>query len=496
MGKKISKSFPIIFQNLKRYQFADSDIRFQKVKIWLCHLGENLNGSYLSKDVVENAFPTLSNTPILAYIEKNADGENDFSDHREILFKKDGVISTKYLGKAIGVIPETNNAQFEDRLCDDGVTRTFLTVEGLLWTKFDDPIEIMNRDSIKGQSMELADDYEGKFEDDNLFHFSKISFYGACGLGIDVSPAMKNSTIELQFSTIDFKNEINKMTEKFKEKFSNEKNDLDNKDGEAMKKNKKEIASQFSLTVNQMYDEISRSLSESKYNTTNWYDEKVEVCRYHLCDFDEKFIYAVDRMNENIDVKLPYSMSGDNVIVDFESSKRIKYVPTDWEEETEESATDINNRNFTIVLEKEFRESISTIKDKHQKAMDEKNDAFLQLNEKFVNTKNASEQQEKTIELLQQYKEQVENSKRKEKVEMLFTKLSKFLTKEELAEWREKEINYNVLELFEKDLKSFAYDRIVENNKEVKPEFSQMNINVDHEFKSKQTEDVWSRLNK
>jgi hypothetical protein len=214
LEKKVEKFIPLIFQKVQDYEANDT--RFTKVKIWLMHLHENLNGSYFSKEVVTEAIPTLANTPILAFIEENSDGEIDFSDHRMVLVKKDGEFSIKYLGQAIGVIPSDNNAHFETRLCDDGIEREFLVCEGLIWNKWDDPIDIFNRDVVKWQSMELHEDYEGYWGDDGLFHFTKFKFFGACALGKDVLPAMHNATIEAQFSYKDIFKDIQEKMEQFK----------------------------------------------------------------------------------------------------------------------------------------------------------------------------------------------------------------------------------------------------------------------------------------
>ncbi|MGG3920371.1 hypothetical protein ABEV41_00225 [Geobacillus thermodenitrificans] len=214
MEKKVEKFIPLIFQKVQDYEANDT--RFTKVKIWLMHLHENLNGSYFSKEVVTEAIPTLANTPILAFIEENSDGEIDFSDHRMVLVKKDGEFSIKYLGQAIGVIPSDNNAHFETRLCDDGIEREFLVCEGLIWNKWDDPIDIFNRDVVKWQSMELHEEYEGYWGDDGLFHFTKFKFFGACALGKDVLPAMHNATIEAQFSYKDIFKDIQEKMEQFK----------------------------------------------------------------------------------------------------------------------------------------------------------------------------------------------------------------------------------------------------------------------------------------
>jgi hypothetical protein len=213
----VNRKIPVSFQKLDNFDIQTDDTRFLPVKIWLMHLGENFNGSYFSKDVVENAIWSLANTPILAYMEENSEGEMDFSDHRQSLVIKDGSFDIEYECEAIGLIPETNNAKFEDKLCEDGVTRTFLTVEGLIWKKWDDPVDILNRELSSNQSMELHSDYEGTTnQEDGLFHFTNFKFFGACALGIDYSPAMINSTIETNFSLDKFQKVIQEKMEEFK----------------------------------------------------------------------------------------------------------------------------------------------------------------------------------------------------------------------------------------------------------------------------------------
>lgn len=204
-----TKRLPVTFQVLN--ELGTKDLRFTKVKIWLMHTGVNFNASVFEEDSIVRAIPTLANTPILGYVEND-----DFSDHRREI-NEDGVVG-KYLGRAYGVIPEDNQAQFEYRVCDDGVERKFLTVQGLLWNKLDD-VNILQRDGIKSQSMELADDVEGYVDENGLFNFVDFKFDGACILGDDVDPAMINSTIEIidTFAKLkkDFATEIKSMLEMY-----------------------------------------------------------------------------------------------------------------------------------------------------------------------------------------------------------------------------------------------------------------------------------------
>ena len=191
------------------------------------HLGLNLNNSIFNKEPVERAIPSLSNTPILAYIETNDNGEEDFSDHREGLEIEKGKVKVKYKGSAYGVIPESNEAKFEKKVCSDGVEREFLTCKGLIWNKFSDATDILNRDVYKDESMELSDNYTGSFNTDGNFVFDTFYFDGACFLGNGVQPAMTGACIEINFAM----NEIKAKLDQFNTYINNQpSNDVDNKE--------------------------------------------------------------------------------------------------------------------------------------------------------------------------------------------------------------------------------------------------------------------------
>ena len=193
--KKSTLSFPVAFEKVEEVETTDN--RFTKVKVWLMHLGENLNGSSFEKSVVDKAIPTLQYIPIMGFIEMNEDNEKDFSDHRYVITKDDKGVRRKYLGTPYGVIKSSddNNAHYEERLCEDGETRTFLVTEGVIWNVLEDGADIFHRDLVKSQSMELYEESIDGYEDeDGIFHFTDFSFRAACVLGDDVTPAMTGST--------------------------------------------------------------------------------------------------------------------------------------------------------------------------------------------------------------------------------------------------------------------------------------------------------------
>ena len=214
MDFKVSTNIPIIFENSDE---VIDDIRFMPVKIFLCHTGENLNGSYFSKEVLERMALTLGNIPILGYISTDNMNEEDFSGHEQKIVLKNNDIDIIYIGRAYGLIPESNNARFEMKLCDDGVEREFLVCDGYLWRKFQESIDIFNRDSSKSQSMELEpSSIKGSFQKDNLFHFTDATCEGACILGTGIIPAMTGSVVD-KYTLSDFSVQINELKSEFEQ---------------------------------------------------------------------------------------------------------------------------------------------------------------------------------------------------------------------------------------------------------------------------------------
>lgn len=211
MAINVSKTrLPVEFELGEK---VTTDSRFQKVKIWVAHTGENLNNSYFEKEVLEEMAGTLSGIPIVGYVQRaNEDGEeDDFKGHEnEIIIKSNG-LKIRYAGHAYGFVPEESNYQFEIR---DG--KEWLTAEGFLWTHFRDAIDIFkNASGVKSQSMEV-EQVEGEVDDIGRMVYSTAVFSALCILGEEVNPAMTGSTIEFFSNKKEqYQNELNSMKEAF-----------------------------------------------------------------------------------------------------------------------------------------------------------------------------------------------------------------------------------------------------------------------------------------
>lgn len=326
-------SLPIYFS--VKNEVSNKDNRFLEVEIDVLHDGLNFNQSIFSKEVVNKNIETIKNTPILGFIRQLPDGEKDFKGHEYIITKtdKDG-LTRRYIGSAFGLIPESCNARWIRKMSEDGQERDYLRVDGLLWTKFSDSIDIMMRDIEKPHSMELyPNNIEGYEDDDGNFVFTSFDFDGCCILGStdDIQPAMISSDIkikdyEVQFTMSDFvrnvQTELNDKYKTFTElKLVNEKT---NQGGiKAMEK------TDFMQTLLEQFSDISQMVSQQETFTNRFGDE---CPRYYTVDVQENEVIVVDAMSNYNYFGISFAIEGDKPVLNFESVKRKKLRYEDYEE--------------------------------------------------------------------------------------------------------------------------------------------------------------------
>ena len=266
-----------------------SDTRFLNIVIDVMHTGENLNYSYFDKSVVDSCIDSIKNTPVLGFIKYDeVANEKDFKGHERILTRTKNGIEEKYLCSAYGVIPESCNPRWVNKMCSDGYEREFLQVDALLWTKFDDSTSIIERDVEKAQSMELSvSSVEGYDDENGIFHFEKFQFDGCCLLGKDVQPAMVDANVtlkEVQFSMDNFtesiRSELNDKFELFNATFAALVNDKSNQGGaENMSETEMEqVVENESVEFEQ--EVVETEVAEESISETDVVDTEVETIEF------------------------------------------------------------------------------------------------------------------------------------------------------------------------------------------------------------------------
>lgn len=206
----MNQRYPISFS--KKNEYETSDFRFIDVCIDVMHTGANLNKTSFTKDVINKAVPTIANMPILGYVVNELDDEDkDFKGHEHELRITDTDVKYLYAGQAYGVIPESCNPRWVIKDDGTGTEREYLRVDGLIWTKFGDPVDIFTRDVTKNHSVELTDMVCEAKRDDGITPVSSFKFDGCCILSTTdpkIQPAMTGSCVTANFSVDDITSQI------------------------------------------------------------------------------------------------------------------------------------------------------------------------------------------------------------------------------------------------------------------------------------------------
>ena len=182
---------------------------FLPVILHACHTEKNINGSYISKETMENALPSFYNRPILGYIHK-VDGVDEFYDHRMHEGENEEIV---YDEIPIGVIPESGDVHLE---YNEEMDNYQVVVNGYIFEEYTKAADILRREeqcsvSVELSIRELQYNAKDKFLDIQDFFFSGVTILGKTPEGEEVKPGMKKSDIKLA----DFKQKNNA-------KFSNE----------------------------------------------------------------------------------------------------------------------------------------------------------------------------------------------------------------------------------------------------------------------------------
>lgn len=400
----MNQRYPVSF--IKKGEYESSDFRFIDVSIDVMHTGANFNKTSFTKDTINKAVPTIRNTPILGYVVDELDEEDkDFKGHEHELRITDKDVKYVYAGQAYGVIPESCNPRWIVKDDGTGIEREYLRVDGLIWTKFSDPVDIFTRDGTKNHSVELTDMACGPADKNGNVPVGSFKFDGCCILSTtdpSIKPAMTGSCVTANFSVEDITAQIRDRLYEYQAIQQNytaqndnpsdeEKGDTtpmnENEKNPAMTENavaegavenpeietpaaentateteseaapaenaapeegaenattevpaentapaeedESAASSEFTLSANQLRDEIYNALL--KVQVPSRWDPDCMIPKYWLTDILDSEVIVTDSGTYQL-MGIPYSMNGDNVVLDYANIKRKKVTYEDWDE--------------------------------------------------------------------------------------------------------------------------------------------------------------------
>lgn len=218
MEKEKLKSIPTKFSN---YEMVNDTV--SKVKISIMYGGKNRNGSYMSKETIESAIPTLYGAPVVGEYE----GENFGGHGGKIVIDSNGIefIETTKPWGFIDASPEYANVRWEEVEDENGNKMNYLVADAYLWRKRYPELDIIFEKGAN-QSMEIdLNDYAWSDELD-AWEIKDFSFSALCILGYsenkdeNTEPCFEGASVKAYSLDKDtFKAEFSLMMQEIKDSF-------------------------------------------------------------------------------------------------------------------------------------------------------------------------------------------------------------------------------------------------------------------------------------
>lgn len=269
---------------------------FTKVKIYVLYEGINRNNSFISKQAVLHALPSMHYIPIVGeWIERTDEDDSNFGGHGGKIEITNTEVKYVQTTRPYGVIPMDCNARWEvveDSLT--GVPKEYLVVDGYLWSGRYPEVQKIVQDGA-WQSMEIEPEQANwaTFKDDDglmreVYKIEQFRFEALCILGrdesnddFDVEPCFEDAQIQAyQFEKEKFMDDFKAMVNELK--FAIQGGDeMDAKDQEVTKENITEDENVVS-TEEEKAEEVEAqevqddedSSSESKESAPNVIEEE------------------------------------------------------------------------------------------------------------------------------------------------------------------------------------------------------------------------------
>lgn len=206
----MDKNKPLLvkFSNIQKF-----NSQFSKCNVAIAYHGDNRNFSSISKEVFENAIPSLYGIPVVGEWKENID---DYGTHGGKIEISDEGINYVETTKPIGFVDSQAKVWWEDITEEDGTINEYLFSECFLWTgRYPETVKILEGNSP--QSMEIQVD-SGESREDGYFEINSFEFSALCVLGEAVEPAFQSSGFsQFNLDKETFKTEFNLMVKELKQ---------------------------------------------------------------------------------------------------------------------------------------------------------------------------------------------------------------------------------------------------------------------------------------
>lgn len=223
--------------NVSKFEFQKQlNDQFSLFKCWVAGIGKNRNYSYISKNSMDKALPTLSYSPVVGHLIQGEDGKYRLGSHDAVfdLDKWEFVPLTT----PVGVVMADS---FDYEVVEEyGKEVEYVTANLILWTgRYPELFDCQYSDEIFcAESMEIdVSQFRPWDEDSNYTELLDFKFSALCLLGksddkeLNNEPCFISSRLEpINFNADEFAIQLNELKEEIHKCFA--------KEGETMEDNK------------------------------------------------------------------------------------------------------------------------------------------------------------------------------------------------------------------------------------------------------------------
>ena len=274
--------------------------RFMKVRVAVMHSGENLNHSFFSTKVIEDAKDSFANIPILANISKIIDEDGneriDFNGHdahiEEDAFNE-GEYKVIYDESVVGIIPETNSFEI---VHDDETDNDYVYVDGLIYREYGNYAAdiIESRGGTTDVSAEIYTPDISFDAESKLLVVNEMKMAGVTLLGEHVTPAMKGANATaFSINEDDLRAQMIKVMSDLKESLDKYNAAIN---GENIKK-----GGERSLKFEELLEKYGKTLDDITFEYEGLTDEELEAA--FASAFEEADEEPVDDVEQEVEAE-------------------------------------------------------------------------------------------------------------------------------------------------------------------------------------------------
>lgn len=288
---------PIVVSMPANFEISENDMPgMLKLKLKVCHIDTNRNGSHISKENMEKAMPTLKYRPILAYIHQLDDGTYDFYAHNmEIVEDENGEEKINYIEKQVGCFT-TDEPYLE---YDKDNDKTYVNAYAVIPEEYTEAANIIRRKNGTKVSCELVIDElsynaKEKYLDLTSFYFGGCTLLGCDENGNEIGEGMLGSRADIadfchKKPVFDYQEKLVEMLDKLNNTLSN-----------FNKNNTEEGVREEMSHFDELLEKYGFTVEELDFDYENMSDEELDIafedfkCRKKKCEEEEQDVDSED----------------------------------------------------------------------------------------------------------------------------------------------------------------------------------------------------------